>query len=223
VSFDPCTSLPALSYLPIESAAPALSYSLSDNSRTFAISQHDRYSCGLSNISQASGAGPPSEQCALNRIMASHDVLPQRNKSKRGRPSNPARDSNHTANASPTSSSSTPRAARPSLASRTSSAPLLPANKVKTPNLLSEGEANVDLYSIRDSVTSIKDDPFFRNYQSPSSVSLARELRSATYSERMRDGKSPHEPLPPSPNKSAVGNSVNLPVSLLPLSLQATN
>lgn len=35
--------------------------------------------------------------------------------------------------------------------------------------------------SIRDSVASIKDDPFFRNYQTPQSVSLARELRSASH------------------------------------------
>jgi hypothetical protein len=149
--------------------------------------------------------------------MASHDVLPQRSKSKRGRSSNPARDPDHTANAnfSQTLSNSTPRTARPGLTARTSSAPLLPAIKVKTPNLLSEeDEGDVDLYSIRDSVASIKDDPFFRNYQSPSSVSLARELRSATYSERMRDGKPPHEPPPPSPSRTAVDNSVNLPVSL---------
>jgi hypothetical protein len=156
--------------------------------------------------------------------MASHDVLPQRSKSKRGRSSNPARDSNHTANSSPALSNSTPRTARPSLASRTTSAPLLPAIKVKTPNLPSEGgELNIDLYSIRDSVASIKDDPFFRNYQTPNSVSLARELRSATYSERMRDGKSPHEPPPPSPKRPAVDNSVNLPVSLHPFRLSCTS
>jgi hypothetical protein len=142
-------------------------------------------------------------------MMASHD-LPHRNKSKRGR-------SNHTTNPSPTSSTSTPRTARPSLSSRTSSAPLLTATKVKTPDLLSdEGDVDVDLYSIRDSVTSIKDDPFFRNYQTPNSVYLARELRSATYSERVRDGKSPHEPPPQSPNTLSVDNSVNLPVRPLP-------
>jgi hypothetical protein len=142
-------------------------------------------------------------------MMASHD-LPHRNKSKRGR-------SNHTTNPSPASSSSNPRTARPSLSSRTSSAPLLPAIKVKTPNLLSgEGDVDVDLYSIRDSVASIKDDPFFRDYQTPNSVSLARELRSATYSERIRDGKSPHEPPPQSPKTPSVDNSVNLPVRPLP-------
>jgi hypothetical protein len=36
-------------------------------------------------------------------------------------------------------------------------------------------------------VTSIKDDPFFRNYQTPQSVSLAKELRSASYSSNGRD------------------------------------
>jgi hypothetical protein len=38
-------------------------------------------------------------------------------------------------------------------------------------------------YNIRDSVTSIKDDdPFFRNYQTPQSVGITRELSSAKYS-----------------------------------------
>jgi hypothetical protein len=148
--------------------------------------------------------------------MASNDVLPQHSKSKRGRSSNPATD--HISNVSPTLSNSTPRTARPSLASRTSSAPLLPAIKVKSPNLLSgEGQVDdVDLYSVRDSVASIKDDPFFRNYQTPISAALARELRSAAYSERLRDGKSPHDPPPQSPNTLSVDNSVNLPVSPSP-------
>lgn len=35
----------------------------------------------------------------------------------------------------------------------------------------------------RDSVASLKDDPFFRNYQTPHSVSLSRELRSARMEE----------------------------------------
>jgi hypothetical protein len=159
--------------------------------------------------------------------MDSHEVgvLPQRTKSKRTRSSNSSRDPNRgererSANVSPTISNSTPRStARPSLASRTSSEPLLPAIKVKNPNLnhpnLLSGEDDVDadLYSIRDSVASIKDDPFFRNYQSPSSVSLARELRSATYSGRLRDGIPPNEPPPRSPHRPSVDNSVNLPVS----------
>lgn len=152
--------------------------------------------------------------------MASNDVLPQRSKSKRGRASNPAID--HTANVSTTLSNSTPRTARPSLASRTSSAPLLPAIKVKSPNLLSGEDRvdDVDPYSIRDSVASIKDDPFFRNYQTPISAALARELRSATYSERLRDGKSPHEPPPQSPHTLSVDNSVNLPVGPFPSKLE---
>ena len=147
--------------------------------------------------------------------MASHDVLPHRQKSKRGRSSTPARDSNTSAK-SPTLSN-TPRTARPSLSTRTSSAPLLPAIKVKTPNLISdEANVGVDLFSVRDSVASIKDDPFFRNYQTPNSVSLSRELRSATHSERLRDGKFSHDPPPLSPNTPLVDNSVNLPVSSLP-------
>jgi hypothetical protein len=151
--------------------------------------------------------------------MDSHEVgvLPQRTKSKRTRSSNSSRDPNrgeHSTNPSPTISSSTPRTARPNLASRTTSAPLLPGIKVKNPNPLSgEDDIDTDLYNIRDSVASIKDDPFFRNYQSPNSVSLTRELRTASNSERLRDGNTPGEPPPRSPNRPSVDNSVNLPVS----------
>lgn len=52
-----------------------------------------------------------------------------------------------------------------------------------------EPHVRLDEYSPRDSVSSIKDDPFFRNYQSPHSVSLGRELTSASheYSKSLRD------------------------------------
>ncbi|TVY31175.1 Ras guanine nucleotide exchange factor A [Lachnellula hyalina] len=62
----------------------------------------------------------------------------------------------------------------------------------------------------RDSITSVQDDPFFRNYQSPHSVSLAKELRSATYMNRYRDDGTPEEPPPRSPNRPLVDNAVKL-------------
>ena len=144
-------------------------------------------------------------------------LLPARTKSKRTRSSNPSRDSHHGERASkgsPTSTSLTPRTSRPSLASRTSSAPLVPVNN--HPKLLADDD-DFDAYSHRDSVASIKDDPFFRNYQSPHSVSLARELRSATYSQqRVRDEELPEEPPPRSTKRPSAdtSNSVNLPVRL---------
>ncbi|CZT08758.1 related to aimless RasGEF (aleA) [Rhynchosporium graminicola] len=75
-------------------------------------------------------------------------------------------------------SNATPRTSpRPSLPHR-NSAPLTSARIAEQPPL----EGDLRAYIHRGSVSSIKDDPFFRNYQSPTSVSLARELRSATYS-----------------------------------------
>lgn len=144
-------------------------------------------------------------------------LLPSRTKSKRTRSSNSSRDPHHgerTSKASPTSTSSTPRTSRPSLAHRTSSAPLVPVTG--HPKLLAADD-DLDAYSHRDSVASIKDDPFFRNYQSPHSVSLARELRSATYSQqRLRDEDVPEEPPPRSTRRPSAdnSNSVNLPVRL---------
>jgi hypothetical protein len=70
---------------------------------------------------------------------------------------------------------STLHSARPALNSRTSSAPIVPLN------------SGVSTYSQRDSVTSIKDDPFFRNYQNPQSVLLANELRTASYTSQSHD------------------------------------
>ena len=144
-------------------------------------------------------------------------LLPARTKSKRTRSSNSSRDPHHgerASKASPTSNSSTPRTARPSLATRTSSAPLVPVTS--HPKLLADDD-DFDAFSHRDSVASIKDDPFFRNYQSPHSVSLARELRSATYShQRLRDEELPEEPPPRSTRRPSADNSnaVNLPVRL---------
>jgi hypothetical protein len=139
-------------------------------------------------------------------------LLPSRSKSKRTRSSNTSRESSrrdHTAK-SPTSTSSTPRTTRPSLgATRTASAPLVPLSRDTDHVIIGE---ELDPFSQRDSVASIKDDPFFRNYQSPHSVSLARELRSATYSERLRDEASPKDPPPRSNKRPSVDDSVKLPV-----------
>ncbi len=144
-------------------------------------------------------------------------MLPQRTKSKRTRTPNPSkepREEDHTTPVSPGSSSSTPRT-RAGLISRTSSAPLLTRGTEQAQLFLVDEALDEYSHSIasRDSITSIKDDPFFRNYQSPHSISLSRELRSATYSERMREeNTAPDEPPPRSAKRPSVDNSVNLPV-----------
>ena len=139
---------------------------------------------------------------------------PARTKSKRTRSSNSSRDHHYherASKASPTTTSSTPRSPRPNLASRTSSAPLVPVIS-SPPKLLAEDD--FDEHSLRDSIASIKDDPFFRHYQSPQSVSLARELRSATYSQNnLRDEALPEEP-PPRSTRRPSADTVNLPVRL---------
>ena len=102
--------------------------------------------------------------------------LPERTRSKRERTSRASRGG-RTIKPPSTVSSATPRTSlRPSLVSR-SSAPLPLARITEQPPF----EDNLRAYVHRDSVASIKDDPFFKNYQTPHSVSLARELRSATY------------------------------------------
>jgi hypothetical protein len=144
-------------------------------------------------------------------------ILPARTKSKRTRSSHSSRDPHQgerASKASPTTASSTPRSTRPNLATRTSSAPLVP---VTSPPKLLTVDNDFDYYSHRGSVASIKDDPFFRNYQSPHSVSLARELRSANYSEpALHDEDLPEEPPPRSTRRPSADtfNAVNLPVRL---------
>jgi len=146
------------------------------------------------------------------------EALPNRTRSKRTKPSNSAKESQRgesLSKALPATTSSTPRSARPNLTARTSSAPLVPL--AKDPKL-SIADDEFDEYHHRDSVASLKDDPFFRNYQSPDSVSIARELRSAAYSERLRDeGEEegiPEEPPPWSARRLSVDDSVNLPVRI---------
>lgn len=72
----------------------------------------------------------------------------------------------------------TPRSSHPVPLARTVSAPLVADN-------LHSVEEHPNIYNVRDSVVSIGNDSFFRNYQSPQSLSLTRELRSATYTERI--------------------------------------
>ena len=135
------------------------------------------------------------------------------------------------------------RAARPGLASRTSSAPAIPqSQRVSRPGGGDDDDDDEHLddendddehhsptssdrpqrpeYRSRDSVASIKDDPFFRNYQTPHSVSLGRELMAATY-EREEDEDaelvSPLSPPPRAVKKPSVDEGVNLPVSDFPI------
>ncbi|KAH6682938.1 ras guanine nucleotide exchange factor domain-containing protein [Halenospora varia] len=105
---------------------------------------------------------------------------------------------------SPASSSATPRSARPAYSTRTNSAPLVPSRTQATPDI--DDEPN--LYSHRESFASVQDDPFFENYRSPRSVSLAKELRSAAYSGRFMEED---DPPPRSSKRPSVDNSVTLP------------
>lgn len=144
-------------------------------------------------------------------------VLPARSKSKRTRSSNPSRtetttprgDRGTTTTTTPlTSTSPIPRSSRPGAVSRTISAPLVPLSKESSN--ITPGEDDFDAYGLRESVASIRDDPFFRNYQSPNSVSLTRELKSATYADRMSEEEI--QPPPRSSKRPSVDHSVQLPV-----------
>jgi len=98
--------------------------------------------------------------------------------------------------------------ARPSLAgTRTASAPLVPLFEAN-PSAVGN---DADVHPQRDSITSIKDDPFFRHYQTPHSVSLARELRSAIYEEHRGDGEVPK--ISPTRKRSSADSTIKQPVS----------
>jgi hypothetical protein len=77
---------------------------------------------------------------------------------------------------------------RPGQSPRTNLAPVIPLPKTHPPAAETNSCQN---YSHRNSVASIKDDPFFRNYQTPQSVSLARELKSASYSSNVHGDETP--------------------------------
>ncbi|KAM0178197.1 hypothetical protein ACHAPF_003836 [Botrytis cinerea] len=160
--------------------------------------------------------------------------FPARTTSKRSKSSTPLRTGSQRFQRSARTLSVSPPSAgpsetfglrsRPGLGSRTSSAPFVPLSsgggggslgspRFSTP-IEDDTEEALDLHarSYRDSVASIKDDPFFRNYQSPHSVSLARELRSVIYSDRSHDDDALKNP-PPRPNKRP---SVESSASLIP-------
>jgi hypothetical protein len=130
-----------------------------------------------------------------------------RSKSSRAWPANSSRDSNR-GNRSPKTptSNSSPRSPRPGASPRTASAPLVPLSKD-----VALHTANDDLYKHRDSVISIHDDPFFNHYQSPQSVTLSTEMKSATQWPRHGE-EVPEVPSPRSATRTTVDNSVNLPV-----------
>lgn len=158
-----------------------------------------------------------------------------RTTSKRSKSSNPLRtDSQRIQRCSRALSVSPPSAgapttfglrSRPGLGSRTASAPFVPLSRGSGSGTLDtrfsttiedDSEEGLDLHarSYRDSVASIKDDPFFRNYQSPSSVSLARELWSAThFSERSHDDDVFKNSTPRSNKRPSLGNPGLLPQS----------
>ncbi|PQE21021.1 hypothetical protein CJF32_00005450 [Rutstroemia sp. NJR-2017a WRK4] len=145
-------------------------------------------------------------------------AFPKRTVSKRTQSTNPLRTESHRAQRSPRTLSVSPPSipttigprTRPGLGSRTSSAPLTTGGIVD-PKFSTAREDDSDGRSYRDSVASIKDDPFFRNYQSPHSVSLARELRSATYEEHSHNDGVFKDPPPRSNKRPSVDHSVNIP------------
>jgi hypothetical protein len=146
-------------------------------------------------------------------------ILPTRSQSKQSHSSTSSRTSSNPSAASVARS-------RPALAARNNSAPSVPLSSTSTntttttstirdPKVVDADDLpNLHSHSHRDSVASIKDDPFFRNYQSPHSVSLNREMMAASYEEDDDDDDdeddSPLEPL----SRSSKRDSVNLPVRI---------
>jgi hypothetical protein len=144
-------------------------------------------------------------------------ILPTRSQSKQSHSSTSSRTSSNPSAASVARS-------RPALATRNNSAPSVPLSSTNTntttttirdPKVVDADDLpNLHSHSHRDSVASIKDDPFFRNYQSPHSVSLNREMMAASYEEDDDDDDdeddSPLEPL----SRSSKRDSVNLPVRI---------
>jgi hypothetical protein len=155
----------------------------------------------------------------ISTTMDEAGAFPKRTVSKRTQSTNPLRTESHRAQRSartlsvspPTIPTTTGPRTRPGLGSRTSSAPLTTGGIVD-PKFSTTREEDSDGRSYRDSVASIKDDPFFRNYQSPHSVSLARELRSATYEEHSHNDGVFKDPPPRSNKRPSVDHSVNIPV-----------
>lgn len=146
-------------------------------------------------------------------------LLPARTSSKRIKSPTSSRDvprrgdRERTSKTSQTSPSSTPRIARPSPSARTASAPQVLS--LTDSNKFSPVGNESDAYGEeRDSLAPVKDDPFFRNYHTPHSVSLAREQRVAKYSESVRDEEIPKEPPSRSPRRPSEDTPVQLPVGI---------
>ena len=97
---------------------------------------------------------------------------------------------------------------RTTILERTASAPIVPSQGEPQIAIIGEGHAH------RDSITSIRDDPFFKNYQTPQAISLARELRAATYTENPRNegGSSAREKMEESHNKNVCCSRSNCTV-----------
>ncbi|KAG9248196.1 ras guanine nucleotide exchange factor domain-containing protein [Calycina marina] len=137
-------------------------------------------------------------------------TLPKRRKSKRGPLASGREKTSRDSATSPKSPPSQP--SRPNLTTRTLSAPLVPQSEPsKSAAVGQKKESNIPVQ--RDSVPYINDDPFFRHYQIPHSVSLARELRSAIHEKEQGD----EEKSVPSPSRSgrkhASDGSVKMPPS----------
>lgn len=137
-------------------------------------------------------------------------LLRQKSTRRNRTPNSKESRGDHSLPASPLASRSAPRTnGRPGLATQSSSATLV--SRTSDPTLLLLDD-DIDSHSHRGSIASIKDDPFFRNYQSPQSISLAKELRSATHLERMREGSiAPNDISSGSTEKPLLDNSVILP------------
>ncbi|TVY14827.1 Ras guanine nucleotide exchange factor A [Lachnellula arida] len=139
--------------------------------------------------------------------------LPARHRSMRAHSRDPHRGERKS------KSNSTAQPAPP--VTRTSSEPVAASPSKDSKYLTLSFDHGSNGHDQRDSITSVQDDPFFRNYQSPHSVSLAKELRSATYLNRYRDDGTPGEPPPRSPNRPLVDNAVKLKLPILQLQPQS--
>ncbi|KAH8811818.1 ras guanine nucleotide exchange factor domain-containing protein [Xylogone sp. PMI_703] len=141
--------------------------------------------------------------------------MPAPSQSRHTRSSNPTQPDSRRGD--PSIRTSTTSSSSPSATATTSRTPG-PSNSVglsptpipitTEPQLLNPKVETAKFHQYRDSVTSIKDDPFFRNYQSPHTEFLSRELRTASYAERMEEED---EDVSDSPQFSAKNASVNLP------------
>lgn len=186
-----------------------------DNGRDLTGCRVDQFVLQVEDKVSTQPSDSIDESSIMDEVTRMGASLPKRSRSKRTQSTSgrekPRRERGPKESPkSPTTPHSAASSSRPSLAgSRTNSAPLVPLYEVPKPLPITK---EADTHAQRDSIASIKDDPFFRHYQTPHSVSLARELRSAIYSERQGDGEVP-KLSPPRNNMSPSDSSVTLPVS----------